>query len=352
MARTVQCVILRPEPNSHPPTLFDKINQYRESIPYEQRQEFLFELRSSDITIEHVDSNSVVLMTKEFSHAFDEYSDPPLSRYTNEDHVANRGDTSADEHRAWKTSRVYEVIGGSHPRLVRFIQRDPWTALPIVERPSGGTLSGFCRGISLAFFQWALQLLSGLAFIHSKNVVLGDLHKQVCWLQSPSPATLDISILGFLDAVYTDPRNYIRYMNDNWGYEHDFHPKLIPGRGVGPGGRWDRDMATVQTDLFLWACLVFELLTGDWPGEDRERDLGEIQAIIDRRLWPRLEGEGKEAEGLNGFLRKCWEFAYFDAGEVKRDLGRALKEAGWVLEGIEVDGIQGIDVTKIVGAGE
>ncbi|KAL2788702.1 hypothetical protein BJX66DRAFT_308355 [Aspergillus keveii] len=170
------------------------------------------------------------------------------------------GDSGTEEHRGWKSTRVYEVIG-NHTRLVRFLGRDLWTAFPTLKKPYA-TVAGFLeehysamyapRGGSVGgrksigqlyltapyrplIFQWALQLLSGLRFIHSKDAILGDLHKYTCWLQS-----LDsISILGFLDAVYMEPVHATRYTNDTWGsgYNLPFHPCLIPEKGTGPSGR-------------------------------------------------------------------------------------------------------------------
>ncbi|KAL4976299.1 hypothetical protein BDW66DRAFT_135590 [Aspergillus desertorum] len=105
-----------------------------------------------------------------------------------------------EEHRAWKTTRVYGIIG-NHPRLVRFISRGPWTVLPILEKP-WSTLEGFLEerydamyaprgeGGSRSYlkppyrpliFHWALQVLTALSFIHSKDVILGNLQTHVCW---------------------------------------------------------------------------------------------------------------------------------------------------------------------------
>jgi hypothetical protein len=287
----------------------------------------------------------------------DPETDGPLEHYTDDNHMCNLG-SGIEEHRAWKTTRVYEIIG-NHPRLVRFIVRDAWTALPILEKP-WSTLDGFLeerydamyaprgeggRGSYLKpayrplIFQWALQVLTALSFIHSKDVILGDLHTHVCWLQSPD----SICILGFLDAVYMEPMYAMRFTNDTWGCEYNFpfHPSLIPNKGHGPGGRWDRDLATVQTDLFLWAGLVYELLTGTWPAN--ERGLDEVRAMLTNKIWPRL-GEEK----LDRIMTKCWEYGYGSADEVKADLGRALAAEGLMVGGVEGDEIQGLDVAQIL----
>ncbi|KAL2843369.1 hypothetical protein BJY01DRAFT_248658 [Aspergillus pseudoustus] len=232
MARTTDILTLPPAPGSRPTGLFNKVLQFRAKFPYEQR--FTSEIGNSHIWVEQIDENTVVLLTDGFLDALDPDSGPPLERYTDEDHMFNRG-AGTDEYRAWKTTRVYEVIG-NHPRLVQFRGRDPWTALPTWEKPSA-TLAGFLEGHQSTMyapisesgngnanadnknchllylkgpyrpliFQWALQLLTGLIFIHSKDVILGDLHIYTCWLQPP-PNHSSISIFGFLDAVYMVPK--------------------------------------------------------------------------------------------------------------------------------------------------
>ncbi|KAL3486355.1 hypothetical protein BJX62DRAFT_246886 [Aspergillus germanicus] len=296
MARTVLLLQLRPAPGSCPAKFFNKILQLRAKIPYEQR--FHSEIGNSRISVEQINENAVMLLTKG-------------------PHVQRRLGT--EEHRAWKTTRVYEIIG-NHPRLVRFLGRDPWTALPTLEKPYA-TLAGFLEEHYSAMYAprggMALQLLSELSFIHSKDVILGDLHIYTCWLQSPD----SIAILGFLNAVYMEPMHAIRYTNDTWGSEYNFpfHPCLIPGKGTGPGGRWDRDTATIQTDLFLWASLLYGLLTGSWPVSGQARD-------------------------------NCWDYGYGNADEVKRDLGKFLVRKEWGVGGVEGDEIKGLDVVHILAS--
>jgi hypothetical protein len=182
-------------------------------------------------------------------------------------------------------------------------------------------------------------LLSGLSFIHSKDVILGDLHKYTCWLESPD----SIAILGFLDAVYMEPVHATRYTNNTWGsnYNFPFHPCLIPGKGTGPGGRWGWDTATIQTDLFLWASILYELLTNSWPASGQSLD--DVKAILTQKLWPKLN-----EEGLDEIVSKCWDYGYRNADEVKRDIEKYLAGEGWEVEGVEGDEIRGFDVAQIL----
>ncbi|KAL4908361.1 hypothetical protein BDW74DRAFT_175050 [Aspergillus multicolor] len=354
---------LRPAPGSNPTSLFKQIQQMQELILHDP-------LRTIELpqylSIELVTESFVVLMTRDFAdaldpHGYSSYHETLLENHTDADHMCNRNSRYGGEQRAWKTTRVHEVINENHPRIVRFLGRDPWTALPLLERPSGGTLDVFMEehrgdmygGSCLTphywplILQWALQLLSALSFVHSKDVIFGDLHTGICWLQSPSPNKVNISLLGFLDAIYMEPMHAKRYFNGegSWGASHIFHPARVLGNNrveVGCDGVWDRFRATVQTDLFLWACLVFELLTGCWPGE--EMDEGEVGVIMMKRAWPGLEGGGC----LERILWTCWEFGYADAEEVKSDLRGYVRDQGWEVEGEYGDEIKGIHVRKIL----
>ncbi|RHZ50978.1 hypothetical protein CDV55_103165 [Aspergillus turcosus] len=227
---------------------------------------------------------------------------------------------TADVERVWKTTAVYEQIAEDHPRLVRFNRRDPFFGVPILNMPST-TLEDFLdRHKSTMYdadtnhivakyrpliYQWALlplHLISGLSFVHSKDV-----------------------LLGFLDAVYQVPGFSKRYINQLGRYEYEqFHPCHKP--------RWDSLLATTQTDLFVWGCLIYELMTGSWPGHERQQSDAEIRALfLNRRQWPLLE-----TEYLGGVVRKCWDYEYRDAEHLKTDLIRYLRDEGWEVDGDEL----------------
>ncbi|KAJ0415616.1 hypothetical protein BJY00DRAFT_317669 [Aspergillus carlsbadensis] len=157
MARTVVRLELRPAPGSRPTDIFNKILQLRAKIPCEQRLHS--EIGNSDIPVEQIDEDTVVLQKKGFADALSPDSDPPLEYYTDEDHMCNR-DSGTDEHRVWKTTRV----GGSEDgrrSIGDFGSRRIYLAAPYHP----------------LIFQWAFQLLPGPRFIHSKDVKTTLAHK-------------------------------------------------------------------------------------------------------------------------------------------------------------------------------
>lgn len=174
-------------------------------------------------------------------------------------------------------------------------------------------------------YQWALNQVSGLSFIHSHDIVFGDLCIETCWLSAPA---LSISLVGFINAGFRiTPSGYL--CEGDSSRPEPFHPSHLQKRPVVP---------TIKTDLFLWGCLVYELMTRLWPGQGIAKSDAEIKSIITERRWPQLE-----REYLGDMVRRCWEYAYEDTKAVKDDLmaffgGEGLKVHGEdELEGFNVD---------------
>jgi hypothetical protein len=80
-------------------------------------------------------------------------------------------------------------------------------------------------------YQWAFQLISGLEFIHSKELTFGDMSTSYCWLRS----SLSLSLVGFTHSGFL-PSIYGGMINpgesDNRGC---FHPLAgLRGKAVVP----------------------------------------------------------------------------------------------------------------------
>lgn len=120
-----------------------------------------------------------------------------------------------------------------------------------------------CARVKLArlniVYQWALHLARALEYIHSDSfkkpspkvsIAFGDLRVESCWLDASGTS---LSILGFLQSSFrtswTGP--YVGSISLSGEY---FQPLEI---GAVP---------TLETDVFLWACVIYELMTGFWPG--------------------------------------------------------------------------------------
>lgn len=276
--------------------------------------------------------DSVILLPPEYIH--DPHPDSPDSPWRQ----------GYEARRCWKTTVAYEQISRSssssihpHPRIARFIRQDPWTALPILAKPSGPPLDRFLAQNKAAMYdgashrvqathrpfayRWALHLASALEFVHTQDIILGDLSTSHCWLSS-SPA-LSLSLVGFLDASFRDRSSGLPYLGGT-GSSEPFHP--LNARQ--PGSRRAAE-PSVATDLFLWGCVVYELMVGHWPGheEGTGRSWEDMGLMIARQEWPELQ-----REYLGEVVRRCWTGGYESSQRLRADLLEFLRAQGWQVE--------------------
>lgn len=218
--------------------------------------------------------------------------------------------------------------------------------MPVVAKPNGPPLRDFLRANRKEMYderadpdrstassrvkasrrhlvyQWALHLASVLQFIHRHSfelptpkieVVFGDLSVDSCWLTSP---TRSLSVLGFLKSGFRTRSGPLHHgdISDGEAFQ--------PLRGVrGPAYR-----PTLQTDLFLWGCVVYELITGHWPGNGQGLSWQEKSSLISRREWPRLE-----IEYLGNVVHMCWAGELTSAAELLAAVRRGITDLGAVI---------------------
>lgn len=327
---------LRPAPGSHPRQLLRGVP----GVAWED----LFRAELDTVSVVQLDEDSVVLVPSDYEQ------DPDLvdNQEVAEEHLSQRMQLTSDASRVWKSTAVYEHIAELHARIVPYKGRDPWTGFPILAKPSGPPLSAFLaehRSIMYSqptgrssdevgrimpqyrplIYQWALHLVSGLVFIGSHSVVFGDLRTDVCWLSQPGMA---LSLVGFLDAGFWSSAisSGTQYNGSSWRDE-PFHPLHVP--------RFQTVVPTVQTDLFLWGCLVYELMTGIWPGSGSNMSRAQAQQMMTTRQWPALEDEY-----LGRIVKGCWENVYADAVGVMADLVSTLEADGFEIDGDDIRGRQ------------
>ncbi|KAH4204345.1 hypothetical protein HBI95_151520 [Parastagonospora nodorum] len=289
------------------------------------------------IYAEQLDADTVVLLPSEY---YDE-DDAELR----EDADAVWMDTlNAD--RCWKTTAVYEQIGEGHAHVVPFIRRDLWTACPVLEKPSGPCMEKFMQEAREVMYthpldsassrvlpshrpliyQWALHFISGLSFIHSHEIILSDFGLLNCWLSADSH--LSLSLVGFLDATFKWNVAYGRLYRGESLSGQSFHPL-----------KYQRE-PSFQTDLFLYGCVVYELMTGAWPGDHSGLRGREITNLILSKRWPVLE-----TEHMGEIVRKCWNGGFENAEQVKAEVIAFLEGLGWEIEGN--DDLVGFDVADL-----
>lgn len=227
----------------------------------------------------------------------------------------------------------------------RYLRRDPWTAFPVLAKPSGPPVTDFIQQNKAAMysapldaassrilasyrplmFQWALHIISALSFIHAHNIIFGDLSLEDCWLSSDS--RLSLSLVGFVSAGFRRRTNGVWYHCTRSSGEW-FHPLE------------HQSQQSIQTDLFLYGCVVYELMTGFWPGDRTGKSWQEVSMMIPRREWPPLE-----IEHMGEIVRKCWEGGFADAEQLKMEVVVFLEGLGWSIEGN--DDLKGFDVAHL-----
>jgi serine/threonine protein kinase len=230
---------------------------------------------------------------------------------------------------------------------VRFLRPDHWTWLPVLANPGGPHLEEFLKAnrtemyeqrenestdnkttacarvrtkhLNLVY-QWAIHLAKALEHIHSYSfdmtpvpkisIIFGDLSIDKCWL-SPSGTTL--SLLGFLNAGYRT-RSSALHVGDHSLSTSGFIP--LPKN------------PTMQTDMFPWGSVVYELMTGHWPGQGQGLEWQDADMLVSRRQWPCLE-----TMYLGDVVRKCWTDEITSAAELVVAVRKTVTDMGVALGG-------------------
>lgn len=298
-----------------------------------------------------IDEDSVMIYPDSYCHEPDDSED------------ANWRDTY-EACRCWKTTVVYEQIGEDHPHIVRYgspllkhfvlqltranryKRRDPWTALPVVAKPSGPPLVDFINQHRAAMYsapldgpssrilqfhrplvyQWALHIISGLIFVHSHDIIFGEHGLDQCWLSS----SLDLSLVGFKNAGFRYRKgDYSLIEGDHSTSGFDFTP------------RESIRNPTKETDLFWFGCTVFHLMTGAWPGDRLENRSGRQAADL------AMHGQWRplESECMGEIVHKCWSGGYNSPEEVQTAIIKFLQDNGWDVE--QDDKLQGFVATDL-----
>jgi hypothetical protein len=228
-----------------------------------------------------------------------------------------------------RTSIAYEEIDESHPHLLHFQSRDPWTGFPIFTRPDGPGLEKFLddKDNKLAMyppelsgefvrldpkfqplvFRWCLHLLSALKFIHSHGVLYGSIDNRSAWLTSD----LSLLLVGFMDADFHD--------NNGW---------------------WARSSVpnvSIKSDIYAWALFAYRLLTNN-----------------SHHFWPEIHYfplEGEPSSMPDDFpagkvLRNCYTQQYENVDQVWIDFKEAMKSQGYELQG---DQLKDFDLAILMG---
>ena len=240
---------------------------------------------------------------------------------------------------------MYLLIGN------RVLGQDAWTGLPILRKPTYGSLWNFLEeyeekvyiaqaGATLPntrikpeflplAYQWSLQVLSALVLMHSHEIAYGEIIEACCWLSAES---LDMSLAGFYGSEFHDPST--GWNCPGWFFtSNEFSPKsLPPSRSV--------RKPTLKTDMFMFGRLVYCIMTSHMPGEGMGRKSGETARLLRDEDWmPDLEDEF-----LGSILHKCWRFDYKNIEELQSEVRALVESHGW---SIVEDKLEGLDIERI-----
>lgn len=91
-------------------------------------------------------------------------------------------------------------------------------------------------------------------------MILGEVSTEHCWLTGSGSHALSLVQVGFLGASYRESDTGRKYLGDSTSGQI-FHPLNVRQ----PGVRRYPD-PSMQSDLFLWGCVVYEIMVGHWPG--------------------------------------------------------------------------------------
>ncbi|RGP63961.1 hypothetical protein FSPOR_8289 [Fusarium sporotrichioides] len=279
----------------------------------------------------------------------------PECRYWDEFEIDNPDADWREEPEAFdcfKISLAYDLIGQEHPRIVPLLGRDAWTGLPILQKPSYGSLHNFFEEYASKLYtvraeatppvdrikpeflplvyQWSLHLLLALVLIHSHDITYGDMLEENCWISAES---LDVSLAGFVASEFCDPSTGGLCPGLFLTFD-EFSPESLPlSRKV--------KYPTHATDMFMFGRLIYSIMTSHMPGEGMGRSPGETKRLMGSEDWmPDLEDEF-----MGKILHKCWRFDFDTIGELQSEVQALVESYGWsvkgdVLEGLDIDHIK------------
>jgi len=247
-----------------------------------------------------------------------------------------------------ETVRIHERLedgGEKCKRVVKFLGSSPSCYRIENLLPNGScyeTLgSGQVPGKNLALHQrWALHYLSACRYIHGKGIVINAPPGECIWLRSD----LSLAVAGFVDASCPDLEIRVGSWDDGLTGCSPFSPCEA---GVESHAY---KYGQPKTDLFNWACWVYELMTdGQNPflppakarvevsrQEMRAREKAVRKGLF--KHWPILPNDQ-----LGPCLVKAWKGEYESAGDAFRDVKAMLGSCGRVFAKDEEDEMEGFD---------
>ncbi|KAI4695875.1 uncharacterized protein J4E88_000045 [Alternaria novae-zelandiae] len=351
--------------SSKPERPYDGPNRYPyvrngQLVPAEANPTIWYEsLFEAADCVQHQDTDKVIIFTPICDEDNGEYPDP-RSRH------------------GWPIKRLrkaYELLGGPHPRIVRYIGalystsgdgvvveklvpgqlkrvEVPAMTVPVVAQ----TMSHDDKIMLSLYYRWAIQALSAFRFMHARSMVIGFFSSQLVWIRPD----FSLAVGGFISATATeiedefwkDAAECSKAIRQESGLPEPCDPD-----NMASDYNWSDGLTVHPHFSFYWATFVWRLMTNDFTAISPSRrgprgglweptypmegghtiedapDLSEIMRERERRkIFQQLE-----RARLGHVLFGAWNEQYSTVDEVVRDVELAAAEMGITISGDEVD---------------
>ncbi|KAJ2896228.1 tkl protein kinase [Zalerion maritima] len=197
--------------------------------------------------------------------------------------------------------RVYNVLG-SHPRILRYlgIWQGKTQEHSLFEYHPRGTLrqvlSSSRDSSSIPADKWAQQFLEGLAYLHSRDVIHGDLSTNNALVTDDD----DIVLMDFAGSSLTGQRPST--------------PSIYGSRNLRP--TQNLFICTIMDDLFAFGSVLYELYTRVPPYKEKTDE--EVEKLYSQGIFPDVS-----AIPVGSIVLKCWLGGYEKVAAVLSDLRAA-----------------------------
>jgi len=230
-----------------------------------------------------------------------------------------------------RCKRVVKLLGSSPScyRIENLLPNSPLTG------------SGQAPGECLALYQrWALQYLSACRYIHGKGIVINAPADECTWFRSD----LSLVVAGFVGASCPD----LEISAGGWWGGVTSCSPFSPYEG--DSGSHAYRYGQPRTDLFDWACWVYQLMTGGRNpflppakvgAEVSSQEMMAREKAVQMGLfkhWPSLPNDQ-----LGPCLIKAWKGEYDSADDAFRDVKAILEGCGRAFAKGEEDEMEGFD---------
>lgn len=210
-----------------------------------------------------------------------------------------------------------------HPNVLAAHDAGVYDGSPylVMELLEGSPLDKFVEDgaaapeLALTLFR---QVLTGLAFAHAKGAAHRDLKAENVFIsstpQGPVAKLLDFGLVKFTDEAKWGANRKLTVQGSVFGTPAYMAPEQAMGQP-----------ADARTDVYACGCILFELLTGEWPFME-ETQMMMLQSHIMKK--PRAIGEANLDIAVRPELEELFQRAmmkkpeerYKDAGEMLRAL--------------------------------